>query len=816
MALERKDEVLEKALSTDATVIPRFDVVLPNGLKVAENAQIVLKNPVLQEGMPINKEAMDECLAASGIAGGTKKNLTLAQPNYVLADGALIRFQLFDMLSGAATINVNNTGAKRIKTSAGEDPDGFVAGTWVDAIYSATRDQYILVGGGGGNAALSQSINLLEEVVDMKYCKVLTTQQTVVDLNAEWLSLGVLNATCETENYYWYMRIRQGSNLYEFRKVHKTTGVVEEFSGTSNFNWMTIISLPNGASYQHAPQAMKLQLTPVRNGDAVIWYAQAQYQYYNGSWYRYNYVAYGLVFPDNYVYVHDQQYNQGTNSYYDYGTHYFHSNTLNGYYDKTNKAIICALPFSLNPDQPYVGHYCTPCVLYCFNASTHAKTWQYTNGTSYGDSNSGKHVWVVNETLAVGFTVYRYNTNNAYYNQDVPYCHYMTFSASKAPTTYTAVGGNLSYPYGNLSTAYGFAFGWMYQPENSTISLICTGCSNASGSSSQRGSWVNMFTFNYSSKTASKPSYQVSSTVNQYQYACCLPGYVDKPVILMLTHTGQNTTSNSVAAVLYNLDTKETQSFPECGTSCVNNTARYNMTGSNINYNWGDILGPGMISASITGSVGRIADPSGRISVVDLNPSNEGLITEWVCPEDGIYKFIAVGGGAEGAATYGGGAGYLQIATAQLVAGDILCCKLGTGGVIVQSSAYDIVRVKSKAQATYAYLKNNPAAEPIILAMPATGNQGGATGAATASGGGAGGFDLVQYGGQGMNFCSTGSTTVSVTSSSQTISVGNIALSKDRNGGVSANAGACTSGDGYGAGGGMNQDGKDGCLVIIR
>ena len=276
MAKVRADEVLGKAVDTDSAAVPRYDLVAPDGTVVATNVTLTLKNPIVQRGMNVDKVAMDECLAASGTTGGTKKALELAQENFALFDGALVRFQLFDMLSGAATLNVNGTGAKRIKTSSGEDPDGFVAGTWVDAIYSAVRDQYILMGGGGGNAALSQTVNLLEEVIDMKYCKVLTTQAVTVDLNADWLSMGVLKATCETENYKWYMRIRQGSTLYEFRKVHKTTGAVEEFSATASFSWMPQIQLNNSTSYYVQPRYMHMQLTPVRNGDAVLWAACAR------------------------------------------------------------------------------------------------------------------------------------------------------------------------------------------------------------------------------------------------------------------------------------------------------------------------------------------------------------------------------------------------------------------------------------------------------------------------------------------------------------------------------------------------------------
>ena len=64
-----KNEVLQKALTTDPQVIPRYDVVLPDGTKLAENAQLVLKNTVLTEGTPLNKENLlsDDTAAAYGL-----------------------------------------------------------------------------------------------------------------------------------------------------------------------------------------------------------------------------------------------------------------------------------------------------------------------------------------------------------------------------------------------------------------------------------------------------------------------------------------------------------------------------------------------------------------------------------------------------------------------------------------------------------------------------------------------------------------------------------------------------------------------------
>ena len=814
MAKVRADEVLGKAIDTDSVAVPRYDLVAPDGTVVATNVMLSLKNPIVQQGMNVDKVAMDECLAASGLAGGTKKALTLSQENFALFDGALVRFQLFDALSGAATLNVNGTGAKRIKTSSGEDPDGFVAGTWVDAVYSAVRGQYILMGGGGSNAALSQSVNLLEEVIDMKYCKVLTTQAVNVDLNAEWLSMGVLKATCETENYKWYMRIRQGSTLYEFRKVHKTTGAVEEFSATASFSWMPQIQISKSTDYFVYPQYMRMQLTPVRNGDAVLWAVCTRcYGNPDGDHYYWSDIAWGIVFPDNYVHIQYQRgYHRDGNNYYD--PQYFPFNTINGYYDVANKRIICAMPYSYSQQFYDRGEYATTSHLFSFNATTHAIGWDYAEGTSYGRASYGRYIWVIDGSNAVGFPIYRHDSGT-YNHQSVPYCFRLSFTATTAPTTVTAVGGNLSYPCGAEGFPAPTSTGWVFEPESNTITLLCSQCSDAPGNSSNNSSYANIFTYNYVTKTASYKGYKLSSSNSNYRYACCIPGYINKKAFLMLPQSYESPT-DSVFALLYDLETHATQSMPACGLYTVKNAYTRGNSGSVAYYTWGGIVGPGMIAASFTGASGLVVDQTNQVSTIVLAATTEGALIKWVCPEDGIYKFIAVGGGAEGSGSYGGGAGYLQLATAQLITGDVVCCKIGTGGVVTQQSAYDVLRLKSKAQATYAYLEKDPTATPLVFAMPASGNQGGATGAATPSGGGAGGYDLVQYGGQGMNFCSTGSTTVSVTSSSQTISVGNIALSKDRNGGVSANAGACTSGDGYGAGGAMNQNGKDGCIVIIR
>lgn len=151
MAIERVDEILDKAVSSDTTVVPRYDVVLPNGTKVAENAELVLKNPVLVAGMPINKQAMNECLAASGTTDGTSTAYTLAQPGFVLADGALVRIKLHVDSGATPTLNINGTGAKALMQSKTKPiKAGIPAGTWVTFVYSSDFGFFLQQGSGGG------------------------------------------------------------------------------------------------------------------------------------------------------------------------------------------------------------------------------------------------------------------------------------------------------------------------------------------------------------------------------------------------------------------------------------------------------------------------------------------------------------------------------------------------------------------------------------------------------------------------------------------------------------------------------------------
>jgi len=153
----------------------------------------------------------------------------------------------------------------------------------------------------------------------------------------------------------------------------------------------------------------------------------------------------------------------------------------------------------------------------------------------------------------------------------------------------------------------------------------------------------------------------------------------------------------------------------------------------------------------------------------------------WTCPEDGTYKIIMVGGGAAGGASYGGGSGYLKIVTRFCTAGEEIPYHIGWGGI------YD-----NGTSNPYAAQPGSPTTwfeTPDTFANGGAGSRGGANGYPSSVGGGGGGYDLVEYGGNG-----------------QTSSV-----APQRNGGQGTMAAI-----GYGAGGCAQSDGSDGVIVIVR
>ena len=151
MAKTRVDEVLGK-VGRDTEVIPRYDLVDQRGNIIATNIKLVLKNRVITAGMAVDKAAMDECLAASGTTAGSATAFTLAQPNFALFDGALVRIKLHVDSGATPTLNINGTGAKALMQSKTKPfKAGIPAGTWVTFVYSSDFGFFLQQGSGSGS-----------------------------------------------------------------------------------------------------------------------------------------------------------------------------------------------------------------------------------------------------------------------------------------------------------------------------------------------------------------------------------------------------------------------------------------------------------------------------------------------------------------------------------------------------------------------------------------------------------------------------------------------------------------------------------------
>lgn len=167
--IPHRDEILRPAVSTDATAVPRYNLVGPNGTIIEKNVAMRLSNPVAREGTPISKAALDEMLAASGVTAGTATAYTLAQDEYTLFDGAPVRLRLHTASGDGATLNINGTGAKPLRDMMGAAmPGGIPAGTWLAAYYSAAAGAYVLAGGEAVRALYGERYTVDDAVAYVK------------------------------------------------------------------------------------------------------------------------------------------------------------------------------------------------------------------------------------------------------------------------------------------------------------------------------------------------------------------------------------------------------------------------------------------------------------------------------------------------------------------------------------------------------------------------------------------------------------------------------------------------------------------------
>ena len=125
-------------------------LVTPEGGGAAFNATITYADNPTAAGTVVDKQVLDELLAASGTTTGTGDALLLAQAGFALVDGATARVKLTNGMDKGATLNIAGTGAHPVVDSLGK-PIKAVAGSWITVIYNSDTGNFVLQGSGGGS-----------------------------------------------------------------------------------------------------------------------------------------------------------------------------------------------------------------------------------------------------------------------------------------------------------------------------------------------------------------------------------------------------------------------------------------------------------------------------------------------------------------------------------------------------------------------------------------------------------------------------------------------------------------------------------------
>ena len=106
-------------------------------------------------GLPVVPTAINTAFiklnAAFGVTTGTSTALVLSPDNtsFDLVDGAVVRFKLHTDMQKGATLAVGNKAAKPIVDALGKAQKA-KAGSYITTMYSATNENFILQGSGGG------------------------------------------------------------------------------------------------------------------------------------------------------------------------------------------------------------------------------------------------------------------------------------------------------------------------------------------------------------------------------------------------------------------------------------------------------------------------------------------------------------------------------------------------------------------------------------------------------------------------------------------------------------------------------------------
>lgn len=183
-----KDEVLQKAIETDSTVIPRYDIILPDGTKVAENVQLVLKNAVLTAGTPLNRQTLlkDATAVLYGLdaASALPDDALLAIRN---SAGYCPKLKIYSV--PGATIEVQRANASTVATTYTVPTSGVLTvdiltyGTYrVCATISGTRtaDKYIDI-----SETKQYSVEVFSYVAYVKFTVTREVGATVVAIHTD-------------------------------------------------------------------------------------------------------------------------------------------------------------------------------------------------------------------------------------------------------------------------------------------------------------------------------------------------------------------------------------------------------------------------------------------------------------------------------------------------------------------------------------------------------------------------------------------------------------------------------------------------------
>lgn len=541
------------------------------------------------------------------------------------------------------------------------------------------------------------NINLLEEMINMKFCKILEANKAQFD---PWLAMGACKCVADsyTGNYRYTARIVANTSVLEIRKLDIQTGEIEEYT----HDIKALLQYSTNSSYDTFWWGRIIPVV-VRHSDHMIFMYNAGYKYNN----TYKGVV-GTVCIDT-----------SSNNLVSIGSAAITSSSITSGYSYYN----------------YTGIYAASGSMLANAVRTDSGNIRFWCG--YNSERSG-YIY----SMAEGGDTFSYYSTYSYSNID-DYTNYACYVAlyknDYAHITSYSTQRRILFSATNTATlvdSYSLS-GLTYYNQMSYIS----------NSDEYSGGYSRSLSF---SSDGNSSRFIFSYKVSPYQiYAWTNTTTSATPVAEQLD---ENSTGDSQYFTLSNFDDfrisafgntmltdrasgKYMQSFsfeakPSAFMYCHYETIAESVTTTPILHQM-DISSGYLLNANNDGIIAW--NKYGEI--FDLKFYEEDELNIWQCPEDGIYKILLVGGGAAGGSDYGGGAGYLNIVTKQFAEGDEITYQVGKGGI------YDNT-IPFMAQITK--LGDE-------LANPATGIYGGADGASTTYGGGGGGYNLVIYGGQGQN-----------------------------------------------------------------